>query len=756
MKKSLFFIFLFFVVAVALLLPTGFSSSTYPIPTVSIKTVAAYSETALRCKSGDSDCIEKARKSLGKGSFCQSGAGFDGVICDTPAGWRVKGGNSDGYGSAALDTLGDVGNKLKGLVECTVGAPLGDGFFKKCILLPISGVFLAMAASITEFAGTLLDYSVDYSLNIASNEKGLMDVVKTVWGTFRDIANMFFIFALLYIAFATMLQVNGAETKRMLIRLVVVGLLLNFSLFFTQIVIDVSNVLAYNFYTASAQAPNAVQGKVKAAEKGPKLSISTPFANHMRIVSLYSLDEKGAEKSLDSLGTVAIMGTIFLLIAAFVFFAAAIMFIIRTATLIFLMVMAPIAFVMYVLPATQGYAKKWWDALLGQAFVAPIFLLLVWVTLSVMDGLAKKDPGGKTEPLVAKLSGADSSVDVVFIFFLISALMLAALFISKQMAGWTAATAISLAQKGTRFAGKNTLGAAGSGLMGLGAAFGRGGFKKTNRALNFLGGGLRNRSYDVGSIPGAQKVGIGAGKDTKNLAQWFKGASDNESKRKGDVFKGIEDPSARLRYLESMGKDDQKKIYEALSPSQRAELRIKDEGLRERLDSGLTVEERDKTEKARNSVASADNAATLIAAAVKGNLGTVIKGGTDIGKETGKAIRGAIDSIPTMNIADMKKVAAEAKKAGKSDDFINKDVLGKMGAKQFKTFVGESDVTEESATKFVDVLMSMQDAKMHIQHLRAASRGGDAGAELIANEYDKKTKRMPDRDFGRADMSQTS
>lgn len=674
----------------------------------------------VRCGETNTACQENAKK--GAGVVCISDAKFAGnVMCGT----------SDEL-TAETNKVISENDKLKGKIDISCGfSNIGTDFLKKCILLPMGEAFLTMAASLTKLAGTLLDYSIDYSLNIAKSEKGLMDVVKTVWGTFRDIANMFFIFVLLYIAFATMLQVNGAETKRMLTRLVVVGLLLNFSLFFTQIVIDVSNVLAYNFYTASAQTPSGGTTTTTATGKTPELSVSTPFANHMRLTSLY--DTKNQKDFLNTMGTTVIMGTIFLLIAAFVFFAAAIMFIIRTATLIFLMCMAPIAFVMYVLPATQGYAKKWWDALLGQAFVAPIFLLLVWVTLSVMDGLAGK-VGGKTQPLAAQLSGKDSFVDVVFIFFLISALMLAALFISKQMAGWTAATAISLAQKGTRFAGKNTLGMAGSGLMRLAAA-GKGG--KANRLLNMAGAGLRNGSYDVGAVPGAGGLGMKGLKDSKNLAQWWKGSSDDEFKRKGDVFKGIKDPSARLRYLESMGKDDQEKTYKGMSPSERAELRIKDAGLRDRLDGGLSTEDRDKTEGARKTVASADGAEAMIAA---------IKSGTaDSGKEVSAAILKTVGDISKMSVADIKKVASVAdKKDDKGNDksgaLINQDVLGKMTPKQVAALSGELDVDNEKAEKFAQLLNDMRGkdgtgADRHLEHLKAAGRTGNAGAELIAKKF---------------------
>jgi len=52
----------------------------------------------------------------------------------------------------------------------------------------------------------------------------------------RDFVNIFFIFVLLYIAFATILSLHGFKTKEMIINVIIIGLLMNFSLFAGQLI----------------------------------------------------------------------------------------------------------------------------------------------------------------------------------------------------------------------------------------------------------------------------------------------------------------------------------------------------------------------------------------------------------------------------------------------------------------------------------------------------------------------------------------
>ena len=93
--------------------------------------------------------------------------------------------------------------------------------------------------------------------------------ISTGWTTARDLANMAFLFILIYIAFTIMLEAETSGTMSLLAGVIVIALLVNFSFFFTRIVIDAGNILSIQFYNSitapSVQATSgggSVQGAI--------------------------------------------------------------------------------------------------------------------------------------------------------------------------------------------------------------------------------------------------------------------------------------------------------------------------------------------------------------------------------------------------------------------------------------------------------------------------------------------------------------
>jgi len=337
--------------------------------------------------------------------------------------------------------------------------PASCGGFVEVITNPGDCIMLGMVNGILEtvsytlwMSGTLLNHSIDFSLDLVS----FLDKtpgIELAWGTFRDLANIFFIFILLYISIATILQLEQYSAKQLLVKVILIALLMNFSLFVTKVVIDTSNILATQFY--SSIAPGGSSG-----DNG----LSNEFVKGLKLTTIYTAGSdvssggKATSGSLelgDSL-TLILFASIFILITAFVFFAAAIMFTIRTAVLAFLMVLSPLAFASMVLPGTRGMAKKWWGELLNQSFFAPIYLALTWVVLKVIES------GGTKGGTFADALAGGGSVDIIFNFMLLSALMIASLNVAKSMGAHGSATMIKWGDSSRKWAqgaaGRNTIG----------------------------------------------------------------------------------------------------------------------------------------------------------------------------------------------------------------------------------------------------------------------------------------------------------
>ena len=175
-----------------------------------------------------------------------------------------------------------------------------------------------------------------------------------------------------------------------------------------------------------------------------------------------------------------------LLIAAFIFFAVAIMFIIRYVILILVIILSPLAFVSFVLPGLDGKFKEWWNALSGQAFFAPIYFMLTYVTLTILGGIRKSNlfqqAGGSLSDVSALGLNAGGAVEgsVGFIptfinFAVVIVFLIASLIIAKSWANKAGSGAAGL----TKWA----MGAAGGATLGMAGRFGRGTVGRAGQAI---------------------------------------------------------------------------------------------------------------------------------------------------------------------------------------------------------------------------------------------------------------------------------
>ena len=102
------------------------------------------------------------------------------------------------------------------------------------------------------FGGTLLDYSITILLvnmgNLLSSESTIGKEISNLWEIIRDLFNLAFIFGLIYLGFKTILRIDESQTRKTLGMIIIAALLINFSLYTTKVVIDFSNLLAFEIY----------------------------------------------------------------------------------------------------------------------------------------------------------------------------------------------------------------------------------------------------------------------------------------------------------------------------------------------------------------------------------------------------------------------------------------------------------------------------------------------------------------------------
>lgn len=269
------------------------------------------------------------------------------------------------------------------------------GIIYYTVFVPTSYVFM--------LAGQFFDYTFFYSVSDKNYRSGF---VTEGWGLVRDFVNIFFIFVLLYIAFATILSLHGFKTKEMIINVVIIGLLINFSLFATQVIIDTSNILARVFYS-SIKVNDTPKGTVNNDKKTNtpgsfgEVQLSAKIVEKVNPQALIMNSEKAklqsggqAASTNKSLSTgqfilIELLAIAINIIGLFIFISVGLIFIARVIGLWLAMVFVPFAFFSYTVPSMQDIPmlgwKKWWPETLKLAFLAPIFIFFLYLIIKFLD-----------------------------------------------------------------------------------------------------------------------------------------------------------------------------------------------------------------------------------------------------------------------------------------------------------------------------------------------------------------------------------
>lgn len=194
--------------------------------------------------------------------------------------------------------------------------------------------------------------------------------VERGWVIVRDIANMFFIVVLLIIAFGTILRLENYRYNRLLARLIVMAILVNFSKFIAGFFIDFGQIIMLTFVNAWR---DAAAGNI------------THALGLTEIVQLRNQDlPNGLELNSGAILTALLLGLFLVTVAVIVLGIMAIVLILRVLALWFLIVLSPLAYLFRTYPSTEKYAARWWQEFGRYVIVGPVMAFLLWLSLAVM------------------------------------------------------------------------------------------------------------------------------------------------------------------------------------------------------------------------------------------------------------------------------------------------------------------------------------------------------------------------------------
>ncbi|MEK7151907.1 MAG: hypothetical protein AAB773_00570 [Patescibacteria group bacterium] len=413
---------------------------------------------------------------------------------------------------------------------CNATSP--STWFQGCLIAGFYEIIYTPSALLLAGGGWIFDIMLAFSLS-----KNVLDAgfAKNGWAVTRDLANMLFIFILLAIAIATILQISSYGAKSLLARLVIIALLLNFSLFITRVVVDVSNVTARLFYDSISPAntaanvpdgttPLSASSYIKSLDIPTKdISVGLVAAfNPQQLLGIESFNKwVSGGKGLGELFFIYIFATVLNVITAWVLVSIAMLLITRVAVIWFLMAVAPLAFIAMILPNTKSWASRWWSELFSKSFSIAVFLFFLWIIAAFTSSTFLKDTFNTSA------SSADGGllqfvVIVGLQFSVLIVMLLMAKKVMEKMAGSIGGMSLAIGNKLAGGALGLLAGGVGGrlarGFIGRGGAMmaGSEGLRNMEEKGGALGWGARRmllagdavskKSFDIRNVPAVQKA----------------------------------------------------------------------------------------------------------------------------------------------------------------------------------------------------------------------------------------------------------
>ncbi|MDO8592268.1 MAG: hypothetical protein Q7R92_00675 [bacterium] len=309
------------------------------------------------------------------------------------------------------------------------------GAIDKAVSFVVGGI----ASLIIVVCGWILGVAISGILTITSynnfiNEKSIIDA----WVVVRDLCNMFFILILLMVAFATILRIESYQWKKILPKLLIMAVLINFSKTICGLLIDFSQVIMLTFVNAFSDTGGNF---VNALHVKDYLAVTKNQASWW--------DETGMNLNLTNTVAAMMFVIILMVVATVAMLAIMVIFLMRMIMLWIYIILSPFAFLLMAFPQGQKYASQWWSEFVKYLINGPVLAFFIWLTLIVMDNAPKFENSVFFDKVTGNLSyGQNSTIQALqtgtFISFIMAiGLLVGGLMISQQIGGLGASWGMS-------------------------------------------------------------------------------------------------------------------------------------------------------------------------------------------------------------------------------------------------------------------------------------------------------------------------
>lgn len=328
----------------------------------------------------------------------------------------------DDVAGVALGALGAAVSVLLGIISLLVTSVLGLG----------TTLLVALLTQVAQYSNII---------NVPTVQNG--------WIIIRDICNMFFIVILLVIAFATILRKEEYSAQKLLPKLLIMAVLINFSKLIFGLAIDVSQIIMLTFVSSFKDGGGY-------------------FINMFQVdkwLALQKIDSTSMEKAINQWSTA--IAIILGMIAAIITFVVVAVFlsvlVMRIIMLWIYTILSPLVFLGMAFPPIGQYTSQISKDFVKQLVVGPALGFFLWLALTTAQSSSEIMSGSLTKGSDAPLCvgvGQFFCADKFQNFIIVIGLLLGGLMVTNQIggaAGKAAGFGEKWAKKGLSFGGKKAL-----------------------------------------------------------------------------------------------------------------------------------------------------------------------------------------------------------------------------------------------------------------------------------------------------------
>jgi len=203
------------------------------------------------------------------------------------------------------------------------------------------------------------------------------DQIIELWGLIRDLVNLFFVLALLVIAFGTIFD-TAYGAKHTLFKLLVVALLINFSYVIGAMVIEFSNIMASAFLGSIGNPADLGSRIAQSLQPGSVY----PDGTVLQELTAIQGGVEVAGRVLSSL----VFAVIFMALSVVAMAVGFLLILMRIPILWVILIFAPVAWAGMIFPQTEKQTwGVWWKSLIEWSFVLPVYMFFVFLGVFFMN-----------------------------------------------------------------------------------------------------------------------------------------------------------------------------------------------------------------------------------------------------------------------------------------------------------------------------------------------------------------------------------